>query len=303
VSVICLPDADAARLVGELPDSAEVVTWNGRGPVPHDVEFWVPAYMFSDTARRDAALAAMPKLRVVQLVSAGAEVWAGHVPRGVQLCDGRGVHGGSTAEWVLTAILSVLREFPRFVLAQDAHRWEPGRTDELAGKRVLVVGAGDLGENVARRLRAFDASPTLVARRARDSVHGVAELPQLLPEADVVVLVIPLTAETTGLVDAAFLAAMADGALLVNAARGPVVVTDALVAELASGRLQAALDVTDPEPPPADHPLWTVPNLLMTPHVGGNVRGFPARAYRLVREQILRYVEGVPVINVVHDGY
>ena len=301
--MICLPDADAARLVGELPGSAEVVTWTGRGPVPDDVEFWVPAYMFSDTARRDAALAAMPKLRVVQLVSAGAEVWAGHVPPGVQLCDGRGIHGGSTAEWVLTAILSVLREFPRFVLAKDAHRWEPGRTDELAGKRVLVVGSGDLGENVARRLRAFDASPTLVARRARDGVHGVAELPRLLPEADVVVLVIPLTAETTGLVDVAFLAAMADGALLVNAARGPVVVTDALVAELASGRLRAALDVTDPEPPPADHPLWTVPNLLMTPHVGGNVRGFPARAYRLVREQVLRYVEGEPVINVVHDGY
>jgi phosphoglycerate dehydrogenase-like enzyme len=301
--VVCLPDAQAVQLLGAVPSGVDVVTWSGTGSAPEDVEFWVPAYMFSNASRRDAALAAMPKLRVVQLVSAGAEVWAGRVPSGVVLCDGRGVHGGSTAEWVLTAILSVLREFPRFVRAQDAGRWEPGTTDELAGKRVLVVGAGDLGENVASRLRSFDAVPTLVARRPRDGVHGVDELPALLPSADVVVLVVPLTPETRGLADARFLTAMADGALLVNAARGPVVATDALLAELASGRLRAALDVTDPEPPPADHPLWTVPNLLLTPHVGGNVRGFPRRAYQLVREQIQRYAAGEPLINVVTDGY
>ncbi|HEY3714583.1 MAG TPA: 2-hydroxyacid dehydrogenase [Jatrophihabitantaceae bacterium] len=303
MSVICLPDADAVELVGALPDGVEVVTWGGRGAPPDDVEFWVPTYMFADASRRDAAFAAMPKLRVIQLVSAGAEVWVGHVPPGVLLCDGRGVHGGSTAEWALAAILSVLREFPRFVRAQEAHRWDPVTADELAGKRVLIIGAGDLGENVASRLRAFDAAPTLVARRARDGVRGVAELPQLLPSADIVVLVVPLTGETQGMVGAAFLASMADGALLVNAARGPVVVTDALVAELSSGRLRAALDVTDPEPPPTDHPLWTVPNLLLTPHVGGRVVGFPARAFRLVREQVLRYVAGEPLMNVVTNGY
>jgi phosphoglycerate dehydrogenase-like enzyme len=165
------------------------------------------------------------------------------------------------------------------------------------------VGAGDLGQNVATRLRAFGATPVLVARRARDGVHAVGELPGLLPGADIVVLVIPLTPETTGLVDSAFLAALPDGALLVNAARGPVVVTDALVAELTSGRLHAALDVTDPEPPPDDHPLWTAPNLLLTPHVGGNVRGFPRRAYQLVRDQILRYTAGETLLNVVQDGY
>jgi phosphoglycerate dehydrogenase-like enzyme len=221
----------------------------------------------------------------------------------VLLCDGRGIHGSSTAEWVLTAILSVVREFPRFLRAQDQRRWDPATTDELAGKRVLVVGAGDLGENVARRLRAFDAEPTMVARTRRADVHGIDDLPSLLPAADVVVLVIPLTEQTRGMVDARFLAAMADHALLVNAARGPVVVTDALVAELASGRLRAALDVTDPEPPPADHPLWDVSNLLLTPHVGGGVLGFEKRAYRLVREQILRYLAGEPLINVVTDGY
>jgi len=303
MTVICLSDTDAVNLVGDLPDGVDVVTWDGADEPPAGVEFWVPTYMLADSARRDAALAALPELRVVQLVSAGAEVWVGHIPPGVLLCDGRGIHGGSTAEWVLTAILAVVREFPRFIRDQQARRWAPVITDELAGKHVLVVGAGDLGQNVATRLRAFGASPVLVARRARDGVHAVGELPVLLPAADIVVLVVPLTPETTGLVDSAFLAALPDGALVVNAARGPVVVTDALIAELSSGRLRAALDVTDPEPPPDDHPLWTVPNLLLTPHVGGNVRGFPRRAYRLVRDQILRYVAGEPLLNVVRDGY
>jgi phosphoglycerate dehydrogenase-like enzyme len=303
VTVICLPDEEAIELVGPLPDGAQVVTWDGSGHPPGDVEFWVPTYMFADDARRDEAFAALPRLRVVQLVSAGADVWVGNVPRGVLLCDGRGIHGSSTAEWVLTAILSVVREFPRFLRAQDERRWDPVTTDELAGKRVLVVGAGDLGENVARRLGAFDAEPIMVARTKRDGVHGVDDLPSLLPAADVVVIVVPLTEQTRGLVDARFLAAMADHALLVNAARGPVVVTDALVAELTSGRLRAALDVTDPEPPPADHPLWDAPNLLLTPHVGGGVLGFEKRAFRLVREQILRYLAGEPLINVVTDGY
>ena len=303
MTVICLPDEHAVDLVGPLPDGAEVAVWDGSGPAPRDVEFWAPAYMLADPAARDAAFAALPKLRVVQLVSAGADVWIGHVPPDVVLCDGRGIHGSSTAEWVLTAVLSVIREFPRFVRAQDQRRWAPTSTDELAGKQVLVIGAGDLGENVERRLLAFDAVPTMVARRARDGVHGVADLPSLLPGADVVVLVVPLTDETRGMVDAGFLAAMADHALLVNASRGPVVVTDALVVELASGRLRAALDVTDPEPPPPGHPLWDVPNLLLTPHIGGGVRGFTARAYRLVREQILRYLAGEPLINVVVDGY
>ena len=302
MTVICVPGDEAAELIGPLPGGLEIVTWNARTPAPPGVEFWVPGYP-ADPAGRDAALEQLPDLRVVQLVSAGAERWIGRVPPGVILCDGRGLHGGSTAEWVLTAILSVLREFPRFVRAADARRWDPATTDELAGKRVLVVGAGDLGENVARRVRAFEAEPTLVARSPREGIHGADALPALLPDADVVVLVVPLTAQTRGLVDARFLAAMPDGALLVNAARGPVVATDALVAELRSRRLRAALDVVDPEPPPPDHPIWDVPNLLLTPHVGGGVRGFPARAYRLVREQILRYVAGEPLINVVTGDY
>jgi phosphoglycerate dehydrogenase-like enzyme len=156
---------------------------------------------------------------------------------------------------------------------------------------------------IADRLAPFEVSLTLVARQPRPGVHGIDELPSLLPEADIVVLVVPLTPATTGLVDAAFLAAMPDGALLVNAARGPVVDTEALTAEAGKGRLAAALDVTAPEPLPPDHPLWTMPNVLITPHVGGSVRGLLPRAYRLVGDQLRRLCAGEPLENVVTDGY
>jgi phosphoglycerate dehydrogenase-like enzyme len=225
------------------------------------------------------------------------------VPDGVTLCDARGVHGGSTAEWVLTAVLASLRNFPEFVRLQERHQWDQKFTGELAGKRVLVVGAGDVGESIRRRMLPFDTTVTMVARTARADAHGVEELPALLPEHDVVVVVVPLTDATRGLVDAAFLARMADGALFVNASRGPVADTDALLAELQSGRLHAAVDVTDPEPLPADHPLWDAPNLLLTPHVGGAVAGFPVRAYALIRRQLERWVAGQPLENVVRDGY
>jgi phosphoglycerate dehydrogenase-like enzyme len=225
------------------------------------------------------------------------------VPQGVQLCDARGVHGSSTSEWALTAILSMLREFPRFERARLEHRWEYGVTDELAGKQVLVVGAGDVGQQLARRLAACDAQPVLVARTAREGVHGIAELPELLPAADVVVLIVPKTSETVGLVDQRFLRLMSDGALLVNAARGPVVDTAALLAELQSGRLRAVLDVTDPEPLPTDHPLWNAPNLLITPHVAGSVLGLTDRFVALLVDQLRRFEAGQPLHNVVSGEY
>jgi phosphoglycerate dehydrogenase-like enzyme len=291
--------------MGELPQGVDVEVFDGRqAGMPSDpatVEFWAPPFLSSGGTA--SLLEQLTGLRVVQLLSAGADAWVGRMPSGVTLCDARGVHDSSTSEWVLAATLAYLRNFPAFVRAQQRHVWSQGQTDELNGKRVLIVGAGSIGSAIARRLAPFEVSLTLVARHARDGVHGVDELSRLLPEADVVVLVVPLTAATTGLVDAAFLAAMPDGALLVNAARGPVVDTSALTAELSTGRIAAAVDVTDPEPLPTDHALWDLPNFLLTPHVAGSVRGLLPRAYRLVGEQLRRLASGEPLENVVTDGY
>ena len=302
--VAVLPTEQGRELLGPPPAGVTVAVWPvGSAPPPEAAAagFWVPQYMSPDAL--DSQLRGLPELRVVQLLTAGADAFVGRLPAGVTLCDARGVHGSSTSEWVLTAILAALRELPGFVLDQQARRWGHHVTGELAGKRVLVVGAGDVGEAIRRRLLPFDTTVTMVARRPREGVRAVAELPALLPDADVVVVVVPLTEETRGLVDAAFLARMPDGALLVNAARGPVADTGALLAELTSGRLRAALDVTDPEPLPAEHPLWSAPGLLLTPHVGGAVTGFPRRAYGLVREQLARWARDEPLHNVVEDGY
>lgn len=291
--------------MGPVPDGVTVEVYTGGDAElpsdPADVEFWVPSYMAVTSAT--GMLDRMPSLKVVQLMSAGAEVWEPVVPEGVTLCDAKGVHTVATAEWVLTAVLSHLRHFPHFARAQAEGRWDPRGGDVLYGKKVLIVGAGDIGESVARRAEAFEAAITRVARTAREGVHSVEELPGLLPDADIVVIVVPLTDATASLVDAKFLAGMKDGALLVNVARGKIVDTDALLAETSSGRLNAALDVTDPEPLPAGHALWERENVLITPHVGGNVPGIPQRAYKLIGEQVRRFAAGEPLENVVRNGY
>ncbi|HZE41990.1 MAG TPA: 2-hydroxyacid dehydrogenase [Stackebrandtia sp.] len=290
--------------LGEIPNGVTVEVYHGGDEYPSDpatVEFWSPPFLSGHKATR--RLADMTGLKVVQLMSAGADVWEPLVPRSVILCDAMGVHTASTSEWTVAAILASLRGFDDFARAQHRREWRTARRDTLAGKRVLIVGAGDIGGAIARRVEVFEAEPVLVARRARDGVHGVDELPELLPSADIVVMIVPLTDATRGMVDAAFLARMRDGALLVNAARGPVVDTDALVAEVAAGRLRAALDVTDPEPLPEDHPLWTLEGVLITPHVGGAIRDVLHNMYALVGDQLRRYAAGEPLRNIVSNGY
>jgi phosphoglycerate dehydrogenase-like enzyme len=300
-----IPHENGHELLGAVPPGWTVEVFPGDGAEPPSdpatVEFWNAPFL--GRAEIGALVERMSALRVVQLMSAGVDIWLGTLPEHVLLCDARGVHDSSTAEWAAAAVLAHVRNFPAFVLAQAERRWSFTPTDELAGKRVLIVGAGSIGSALAARLAPFDVEITLVARSARPGVEPVERLPALLPGADVVVLLVPLTPHTRGLVDAKFLAGLPDGALLVNAARGPVVDTDALLAECASGRLDAALDVTDPEPLPADHPLWKLPNVLITPHVAGSVAGLQRRAFALVGDQLRRYAAGQPLINVVTGDY
>jgi phosphoglycerate dehydrogenase-like enzyme len=275
--------------------------WEPEAGPPHGeaarAQVWVP----STRTPPEGLLEALPRLRLVQTTSAGVEGLAGRLPEGVVLCNARGAHTPSTAEWAVAATLAAQRGLPFFVREQDAERWSFTTHRSLVGARVLVVGAGDIGRAIGRMLSGFDVELTFVARSARDGVRSTDELPELLPAADVVILIVPLTAETTGMVDDRFLAAMPDGALLVNAARGPVVDTGALLAELTAGRLRAALDVTDPEPLPEGHPLWTAPGLLLTPHVAGEVPRTRERAVAAVTAQIGRILAGEPLADVVAD--
>lgn len=262
-------------------------------------QVWVPA---GGSGIPDGFLDGLPDLQLVQLMSAGAEKFAGRLPQRVVLCNARGAHTPATAEWAVAAALAAQRGIPHFTREQDAGRWSFGTEHSMVGANVLVVGAGDIGQLIGRMLAGFDVDLTYVARTARDGVRATADLPELLPAADVVVLIVPVTDETVGMVDAGFLAAMKDGALLVNAARGVVVDTDALLAELTSGRIRAALDVTEPEPLPEGHPLWSAPGLLLTPHVAGAVPDTNARAAAAVADQLQRVLAGQPLVNVV-DTY
>jgi phosphoglycerate dehydrogenase-like enzyme len=284
-----------------LPDGVELVAWLDGDPPPEalDAEFVCVPFTAGDPGR----LAAFTALRVVQTESAGVDWILGVVPEGVTLCDAGGMHDISVSEWVLAAVLASVRQLPDLVRAQEERRWAPTNTRELAGRRVLIVGYGSIGRAVERRLSCFEVDLTRVARTARAGVHSFDELPALLPQADVVVLLVPLTDQTRGLVDTAFLAALPDGALVVNASRGAILDQDALLDELGSGRITAVLDVTTPEPLPVDHPLWSAPGLLLTPHIGGDTTGLYPRMQKFLREQYARYVAGEPLLNVVHDGY
>jgi phosphoglycerate dehydrogenase-like enzyme len=266
-----------------------------------EVEFYVPSFFPSPAG--SAVLDQMPRLKVVQTLTAGVDWLRPRLPPGVALCNARGAHDASTAEWVVAAMLGALRGFPLFTREQAAGRWAYQGTDQLATKSVLIVGYGAIGAAVERRLAGFEVTVARVARSARPGVAALGDLPGLLPAADVVVLLVPATPETAGMVDGAFLAAMKDGALLVNAARGTVVDTDALAAEVASGRLRAALDVTDPEPLPSASRLWALPGVFITPHVAASTPVSRQRAAQLVREQAEAYARGEPLRNVISGAY
>jgi phosphoglycerate dehydrogenase-like enzyme len=297
---------DPAELTAqaELPAGLRVEQFDARADLPphaDQVELYVPDYTFHP--RVVEVIPRLANLRVVQTLTAGVEHVRPYLREGVTLCNARGVHDASTAELAVALTLASLRGLDDFVRAQQQATWAFDVYPSLADRTVLIVGYGAVGEAVETRLRGFECDVLRVARSARDGVADLTALPRLLPVADVVVLVVPGTEETRGLVDAGFLASMKDGALLVNVARGPVVDTDALVAELSAGRLRAALDVTDPEPLPPEHPLWSCPGTLISPHVGGGTTAFRPRAYALVRDQLARFAAGEPLRNVVTGAY
>ena len=287
----------------ELPpptDGTTMAFYEPGAPWPADhTDADVVVVGFDAAAETGARFTDLPNLRLVQTLNAGYEQWVPHLPKGAVLSNGRGAHGGSTAEWVMAALLSIYRELPLFRALQADGVWGFQETETLIGKRVVVLGAGDLAVNLAARLAPFEAEVTLVGQRARAGVAALSEVDDLLPDADAVVAMLPATEQTHHLLDAAFLGRLRDGAVVVNAGRGSAVDTDALLAELSSGRLRAALDVTDPEPLPPGHPLWSAPNLLLTPHVAGSTEGAWGRAWRVALDQIAVYAQGDRPPNAV----
>lgn len=287
-----------------LPQGIEVRVVPGAGPIddaPQHGDILIAGY---DQARTVEILPQLRDLRLIQTLSAGVDILAPHVPPGVTLCDASGVHDIPVSEWVVMSILAVRRQLPEHVLSQHESAWRwAGLGHDLEDATVLVAGYGSIGRAVEARLAPFGVNVVRVARHARDGVHGESDLRALLPEADVVVILVPLTPETHGMVDASFLATMREGALLVNAARGPIVDTDALLEALRTERIKAALDVTDPEPLPDGHPLWSAPGVLITPHIGGAVWRVFERAMRFAGEQVRRSMNGEPLRNVVSEGY
>lgn len=317
---IGLPENVDEDLLRGFPTTVELVRLPNRLEKDVAVDFWIPPLY-----RRFAEpmFSHLRGVKVVQSLFAGVDWMLPWIPKDIMLCDGQGIHDKPVAEWVIAAILAMLKRFPEFRDRQHEQFWDgqleggkfpdgapdqppPYRVlgDELGGKTVMIAGYGGIGREIERMLSVFDVEIVRLARSAKPGVSPAAQLPELLPHADVVVLLVPLTDETRGMMSADMLGRMKPGALLVNAARGPVVDTEELLAQLRAGRIRAVLDVTEPEPLPPGHPLWSAPNCFITPHVASSVTGFWVRAYKLAAEQTRRYLAGEPLHNRVNpQGY
>jgi phosphoglycerate dehydrogenase-like enzyme len=244
-------------------------------------------------------LVELPRLRAVQLQTAGYDSVVDLVPPGIDLLSARGVHDDATAELALGLTIASLRGIDDAV--RGAGHWSQDTTRRsLADSNVAVLGYGSIGRAIAQRMLACEARVTGVATSARDDdlVGRVVTSGDVDWSAqDVTVVVLPLTEATRHVVDAAFLSGLHDGALVVNVGRGALLDTDAVLAE--AGRLRFALDVTDPEPLPDDHPLWTAPGVLITPHIAGGTTAMLPRMAALVRDQLERLRDGRSLRNVV----
>lgn len=302
--VVSVPTAELVAALEPLPEGVEVLVWPMTDAPPRpDIDLVVPPYL---TLWEALPHLAEVRTRLVQGQSIGYEGVAEALPAGTVFANAATVHETSTAELALALTLASQRRIPMFVRAQDERRWQGTFAPSLADRRVLLLGYGGVGTAIAARLIPFEATVVPVASRARDEgevhVHGVDELPRLLPEAEIVIASLPGGEATRNIIDDAFLAALPDDALVVNVGRGTLIDTDALVDHVRRGRIRAALDVTEPEPLPADHPLWTLPGVLISPHVGGASTAMHPRVVRLLRRQIERMRAGEPPLNVVIGG-
>ena len=264
------------------------------------IDFYVPTYMTG--AKGLSYVAQMTNLKTLQMPNAGYDDALAHLRPGITLCNAAGVHDASTAELAVGLAIASRRGFSEFMKEQKEEIWNHRRFPALSDSKVGIVGFGSIGKEIARKLSVFDVEITAFTQSGRDGSHKVEELDAYLPSLDIVILILPLTDSSRHMFDAQRLSKMKDGALLINMARGPVVVTDALVAELNSKRIFAALDVTDPEPLPTGHPLWKAPNLILVPHVGGNSAAFEPRGRKLIESQLKLLVQGKALEHVVAQG-
>ncbi len=289
--VVCLPDIPERVHMGELPANVDVrLVPPEPAPVPDLAEVNLIVPFVRTRAPLLELLAGPPgRLRVIQTLSAGVDWLVGRVPEHVMVCNARGVYDAPLAEWVVGAILAMQRGLVQARDAQARGEWGAIEPPELSGRRVVILGLGSIGTAIADRLRPFGVEVTGVGRTARDGVRGLTDLDDVLRDAEILVNILPLTGDTSGLLDARRLSLLPDGALLVNAGRGRTVETAALVGELRAGRIRAALDVTDPEPLPPDHPLWGLPNVLISPHMAGDSPASTIRAFELAGDQVRRF--------------
>lgn len=308
VRTITLPTEDLLEAVSPLPEGIRAGVWDVAGE-PKGVEYdEIDAVVLPYAAGSDwqDGLDRVPGLKLLQAQSTGYDGLLELVGPDVAVASAAGVHVAGTAELALTLMLASLRGVDAAVRNAESGTWDSRRFPGLADRKVLLVGVGGIGAAIAQRLEPFEVELTRVGSRARTdkhgAVHGTDELAELARTAEVLVVITPLTGQTHHLINKEVLAALPDGALVVNVARGPVVDTEALTAEVLSGRLQAALDVVDPEPLPADHPLWTAPNAIITPHVGGNTEAFVPRIRKLLKEQVGRLARGEEPVNLVRRG-
>ncbi|GAA1948377.1 2-hydroxyacid dehydrogenase [Microbacterium aquimaris] len=302
--VVSVPTGQLAAGIQPLPDGVDVVIWPMDGPAPRDrFDMVVPPYMsMSSVLDRLAGL----EVGLVQSQSIGYDGVDRLIPAGMRFANASGVHEASTAELAVGLAIAAQRGIDRFARTQAHGQWEPFVAPSLADRRVMLLGYGGVGKAIATRLSGFEVEIVPVASRGRDedgvAVHGTDELPELLPTVDIVITSLPGGEATRHIIDDAFLTALPDDALIVNVGRGPLIDTDALVDHVTRERIRAALDVTDPEPLPSDHPLWTLPGVLIVPHVGGATTAMTPRITRLVRTQIERLTAGEPPLNVVFGG-